>query len=307
MVSDEVIRTDGLVKSYRTRTALRGLDLAVQRGEVFGFLGPNGAGKTTTIRLLLDLLRPTDGRIEVLGSDPRTGGGDTRARIGFLPGELPIRGRQNAGELLRFLGRLRGGVSHDRIEELATRLGLDLSVRVRGLSKGNKQKIGLVQAFMHQPELLVLDEPTSGLDPLMQQEFLALVREAGVAGQTVFMSSHVLSEVQQAADRVGIIRAGTLVAVSGVEELREHARRRVEITFTEPVSVAEFTDLPGVADPVVDGTSLTCEVDGRADALVKAAARHTVVDLVSEEPDLEEMFFAHYADNNSEEVTEGVR
>jgi ABC-2 type transport system ATP-binding protein len=197
--TDEVIRIDGLVKDYgSTRAATRaldGVDLSVKRGEVFGFLGPNGAGKSTTIRVLLDQLRPTAGRAEVLGTVPADGGPALRARIGYLPGELAMAGRATSKELLDHLARLRGGAGRDRIEPLAERFGLDLSRPIRALSKGNKQKIGVIQAFMHRPELLILDEPTSGLDPLLQHEFLTLVREAQADGATVFMSSHVLSEV----------------------------------------------------------------------------------------------------------------
>jgi ABC-2 type transport system ATP-binding protein len=293
-MADLAISAQGLTKQYGRRRGLAGLDLAVHTGEVFGYLGPNGAGKTTTIRLLLDLIRPTSGRIELLGGDPRRDGVALRRRIGYLPGDFTVDGRQSARELLTYLGNLRGGVPPARITALADRLDLDLTARIRSLSKGNRQKVGLVQAFMHSPELLVLDEPTSGLDPLLQQTFLAMVREARAAGQTVFMSSHVMSEVQQSADRVGIVREGRIVAVERVEDLRERAVRRVEIHFAAPVPPSEFATLPGVGDVAVTGTVLHCRLGGRADALVKAAARHTVISLLSEEPDLEELFFTYY-------------
>ncbi|MEN3616001.1 ABC transporter ATP-binding protein [Plantactinospora sp. ZYX-F-223] len=288
-----VIETQGLTKFYGGRRGLEDLDLRVQPGEVFGYLGPNGAGKTTTIRLLLDFIRPTRGTATVLGAVPRHGV-DNRRRIGYLPGELSFEGRERVAELLRFFGDARGGVSARRIGELAERLELDLSRRIRGLSKGNKQKVGLVQAFMHEPELLVLDEPTTGLDPLMQQEFLEMVREARANGQTVFMSSHVLAEVQTAADRVGIVRAGRLVAVERVESLGKRAVRQVEVHFAEPPAVADFTGLPGVTDVSVEGPVLRCTVDGQLDPLIKALGRHTVVDLISAEPDLEETFLSYY-------------
>jgi ABC-2 type transport system ATP-binding protein len=291
---DPVIRTEGLVKRYRSHLALRRLDLEVRQGEVFGFLGPNGAGKTTTIRLLLDVIRPTRGRVEVLGQEPRAGGAGLRRRLGYLPGELPLAGRETAGELLRFLGNLRGGVPPARIRGLAERLGLDLSRPIRELSKGNKQKVGLIQAFMGDPELLILDEPSSGLDPLLQQEFLAMVREVRAAGRTVFMSSHVLAEVEHAADRVGILRAGRLVAVEAIDTLRRRAVRRVELRFDHPVPAAAFQHLPDVREATVDGEMLRAVVEGKADALVKAAAQFTVLSLVSHEPDLEEIFLAHY-------------
>ncbi len=293
-----VIRTEKLVKYYGRTRALDGLDLEVHPGEVFGYLGPNGAGKTTTIRLLLDLIRPTSGQVRVLGQDPRAGGPELRRRIGYLAGDFAIDGRQSVREALTYLGNLRSGVPARRIGDLAERLDLDLTRPIRSLSKGNRQKVGLVQAFMHTPELLILDEPTSGLDPLVQQEFLAMVREAKAAGQTVFMSSHVLSEVQHSADRVGIIRAGRLVAVERVETLRSF--RKVEIRFAEPVPADAFTGLPHVSKVQVEGTRLRCRLDGHADALVKAAGRFTVVNLLVEEPDLEELFFAYY---NGEEAS----
>jgi ABC-2 type transport system ATP-binding protein len=297
---DETIHIEALVKNFGRTRALDGLDLTVRQGEVHGFLGPNGAGKTTTIRLLLDLIRPTQGRATVLGLDPRRDGVALRRRVGYLAGDFVVDGRQTGRELLTFLGNLRGGVPRARIDELAGRLDLDLGRKVKTLSRGNRQKLGVVQAFMHAPELLVLDEPTSGLDPFLQQEFVAMVREASHAGRTVFMSSHVMSEVQQTAHRVGIIREGRLVTVERVETLRERAVRKVEIHFDAAVPAAEFAALPGVSDLRVDGAVLRCRLAGRADALVKAAGRHTVVDLLSEEPDLEELFFDYYRHDGEE-------
>lgn len=292
-MSDAIV-TEGLTKHYGKRRGLDGLDLRVRVGEVFGYLGPNGAGKTTTIRLLLDLIRPSSGRVAVLGRDPRRDGIALRGRIGYLPGDFIVDGRQSAAELLTYLGNLRGGVPRERVDALAERLDLDLRARIRSLSKGNRQKVGVVQAFMHTPELLILDEPTSGLDPLIQREFLALVREARAAGQTVFMSSHVLSEVQHVADRAGIVRDGRLVTVEGVEVLRERALRRVELRFDAPVPAAVFQGVPDVEDLEIDGPVLRCRLTGRADALVKVAAGFTVVSVLAEEPDLEELFFTYY-------------
>ncbi|WFE29659.1 ABC transporter ATP-binding protein [Solwaraspora sp. WMMD791] len=293
-MADPAIRTERLVKTYGRNRGLTGLDLQVETAEVYGFLGPNGAGKSTTIRLLLDLIRPTSGTVRVLGLDPRTDGVALRRRIGYLAGDFVVDGRQTGHELLTYLGNLRGGVPRARITELAERLDLDLSRRIKGLSKGNRQKVGVVQAFMHSPELLILDEPTSGLDPFLQQEFVTMVREAKAAGQTVFMSSHVMSEVQQTADRVGIIRDGQLVAVDGVEQLRDRAVRQIEIVFDAPVPATEFEAVPGVSDLTVSGHRLRCRLDGRADPLIKAASRHTVISLLAEEPDLEELFFTYY-------------
>src|SRR5690554_2489430 len=213
------IETRQLAKNYGNNTALHGLDLSVEEGSVFGVIGPNGAGKTTTMRLLLDIIRPTSGSAQVLGRDPRRAGAHTRRSIGFVPGELRLDGRVTGRQLLRHYARISGPVASGAIDGFADRLGLDLGRQVRTLSKGNKQKLGLVQAFMHEPRLLVLDEPTSGLDPLVQQEFLTMVREAKNKGQTVFLSSHVLSEIQQAADSVAILNAGRIVTVSDVESL----------------------------------------------------------------------------------------
>jgi ABC-2 type transport system ATP-binding protein len=299
-MADPAISTERLVKNYGRNRGLTGLDLQVEAGEVYGFLGPNGAGKTTTIRLLLDLIRPTSGTARVLGRDPRDVA--LRRQIGYLAGDFVVDGRQTGRELLAYLGNLRGGVPQSRIDEYAARLDLDLGRKIKNLSKGNRQKIGVIQAFMHAPELLILDEPTSGLDPFLQHQVVMMVRDAKAAGQTVFMSSHVMSEVQQTADRVGIIREGRLIAVERVEDLRERSVRRVEIQFDEAVEPHEFSVLPGVRDVAFDhtGTTLRCQLTGRADALVKAASRHTVVSLLSEEPDLEELFFSFY--NQREEA-----
>jgi ABC-2 type transport system ATP-binding protein len=290
-----VVEAEGLTKYYGPHRGLEDLTLSVQPGEVFGYLGPNGAGKTTTIRLMLDFIRPSRGSIRVLGAAPRGPAGvASRRRIGYLPGELSFDGHDSAADLLRFLADARGGVAHRTIVDLAERFELDLRRRLPEMSRGNKQKVGLVQAFMHEPELLVLDEPTSGLDPLMQQEFLELVRESRAAGQTIFMSSHVLAEVQHAADRVGIVRDGRLVAVERVESLGKRAKRHVEIHFNGPVPADDFQGLPGVTELQVEGAILRCTMDGMLDPLIKAAARHTVADMISTEPDLEETFLSYY-------------
>jgi ABC-2 type transport system ATP-binding protein len=293
-MAEPAIHTESLTKSYGRSRGLAGLDLSVSTGEVYGFLGPNGAGKTTTIRLLLDLIRPSSGQARVLGLDPRRDGVALRKRVGYLAGDFTVDGRQTATELFTYLSNLRGGVPQSNVDNLVQRLDLDPSRKIKDLSKGNRQKVGVVQAFMHTPELLILDEPTSGLDPFLQQEFVNMVGQAKANGQTVFMSSHVLGEVQQTADRVGIIREGRLVAVEQVEDLRERALRRVEVVFAEDVDPSEWESVPGVSQITVDGPVLRCRLDGRADALVKAAARHTVVSLLSEEPDLEELFFHYY-------------
>ncbi|MCU0482981.1 MAG: ABC transporter ATP-binding protein [Chloroflexi bacterium] len=297
-----MISARGLTKYYGRRRGLDGLDLEVQQGEVYGFLGPNGAGKTTTIRILLDLIRPTAGSATILGETPRRGGQALRRRVGYLPGDFVVAGGQSARELLTHLGHLRGGVAPARIEALAERFELDLGTRIGSLSRGNRQKVGVVQAFMHEPELLILDEPTTGLDPLMQQRFLDLVAEVRAAGQTVFMSSHVLSEVQQSADRVGIVRDGRTVAVEAVETLRQRAVRKVEVRFDEPPPAEAFAGLPDVVDLELDGPVLHCRLTGRPDAFVKAVASFGVASLTVEEPDLEEHFFEYYLGEEAADV-----
>jgi ABC-2 type transport system ATP-binding protein len=308
------IETRALTKRYGRRTALHGIDLAVEPGRVVGVIGPNGAGKTTTMRVLLDIIRPTSGEVRVLGLDPRTAGPALRRRIGYLPGELALEGRATARSLLRHYAELNGGAPHARIDDLAERLGLELSRPVRSLSKGNKQKVGLVQAFVHRPDLLVLDEPTSGLDPLVQQEFLALVREARDAGQTVLLSSHVISEVQQAADDVAVLRAGRIVDVSTVDRLRAAARRSVRITV-RPADrkrlLARLGEVPRLDDLVVtevDGTTVVHGMlgDGVA-AFVAAIAASDPLDLVVQEPDLESAVLGFYGPGRAEPGEEAGR
>ncbi|MEU5889166.1 ABC transporter ATP-binding protein [Streptomyces sp. NPDC047461] len=288
------IETTGLTKRYPGGRGVADLDLEVRRGEIFGFLGPNGAGKTTTMKMILDLIRPTSGTIRVLGLDPVAQGAELRAQIGYLPGELVLEGAENVGELLGFFARLQGHVDPAWVTELSERLELDRTRKVKNLSKGNKQKVGIVQAFMHRPALLVLDEPTSGLDPLMQQVFLNLVTEAKADGQTVFMSSHILSEVQEVADRVAIIKDGHLVTAGTVESLQRQAVSQVEIRFGEPFRTEDFTGLAHVAGVRVEGHTLHCSVDGSVDALIKQAARYRVDALFCHKPDLEAIFMDEY-------------
>ena len=296
-----VIETRALTKRYGRRTALHGIDLTIEPGRVFGVIGPNGAGKTTTMRVLLDIIRATSGEVRVLGHDPRTAGPSLRRRIGYLPGELALEGRATARSLLRHYSELNGGTDHRRIDELAERLGLELGRPVRSLSKGNKQKVGLVHAFAHRPDLLVLDEPTSGLDPLVQQEFLTMVREARDAGQTVFLSSHVISEIQQAADDVAVLRAGRIVDVSTVERLRNAARRSVRVTVRSSDREALLSRLRDVVllDELrvieLDDTVVVHGMLGdRVAPFVAAVAASDVLDLVVQEPDLESAVLGFY-------------
>jgi ABC-2 type transport system ATP-binding protein len=296
------VSAKSLTKKFGRREVLHGVDFGVEEGSVFGVIGPNGAGKTTTMRCLLDIIRPTSGEIRVLGTDPRAGGPELRRRIGYLPGELFLEGRVTGRRLLSHYEAISGPVPPGRIDLLAERLGLDLDRHTRKLSKGNKQKLGLVQAFMHQPELLVLDEPTSGLDPLVQQEFHAMVREAKHRGQTIFLSSHVLSEVQQTADTVAILRAGRIIAVESVSGLREGAVRRVRFTTSGiPAhdAVAQLSRVPGVGQVEVlesDGTAtLSATMEGAIQPLVRMLASLQLTDLVLEEPDLEEAVLKMYS------------
>ncbi|WP_340562543.1 ABC transporter ATP-binding protein [Streptomyces sp. GSL17-111] len=293
---DNVMELRELTKAYGARRGLTGLTLEVRRGEVFGYLGPNGAGKSTTIRLLLDLIKPTSGEARVLGLDPCADGVALRRRVGYLPGDFVCDGRQSVRAYLRFLAALRGGVPQTAIDALADRLGLDQTARIKSLSKGNRQKVGLVQAFMHEPELLILDEPSAGLDPLVQQTFLDMVAEAAAAGQTVFMSSHIMSEVEAVADRVGIIRDGRLVALDAVANLRSGTVRDIEVTFDAAVPPGAFEGVPGADRLRLDETRtvLTGQVAGSPDALVKALAAHTVLSLRATEPALEELFHSYY-------------
>ncbi|GAB3597826.1 ABC transporter ATP-binding protein [Microbacterium tumbae] len=306
----DTIAIEGLHKRYGRRTALHALDLRVRPGTVFGLIGPNGAGKTTTLRTLVDVIRPTSGAVRVLGEDPRRGGADLRRRIGYVPGELRLDGRANGRRLLSFYAEVSGSDPASSLRtahELAERLGIDLERPVRTLSKGNKQKVGLVQAFMHRPELLILDEPTSGLDPLVQREFLQLVREARAAGQTVLLSSHVLSEIQQTADEVAVLSAGRIVADGDVASLRLGSIRRVraELRSTDAAAArVRFERVPGVEaiDIVQDsGTvQVSTTVDGDIDPFVKALAAFPVTALTVEEPDLEESVLRLYGDPGTE-------
>jgi ABC-2 type transport system ATP-binding protein len=296
MEQDYAIQTEGLVKHYGKVEALRGLDLQVKRGEIYGFLGPNGAGKTTTIRCLLDTIRPTEGRAVVLGMNPQQNPVGVRARVGYLPGELNLYSNMKVKSTLRLLNSLRGREANwDYVKELADRLDLNLDLVIKDLSKGNKQKVGVIQAFMHRPELLMLDEPTAGLDPLVQQEVLQMVRDTKAEGSTVFFSSHVLSEVEEIADRVGIIRKGELVEVAEPSSLIERSMLRANIRFQHAVDPEPLTKVEGVKllsrD---DGMNITLEVEGEMDALVKALAAYPVSRIETELPSLEEIFLVYY-------------
>jgi ABC-2 type transport system ATP-binding protein len=289
-----VIQTEQLTKSYGEHRGIVDVDLEVPEGQVFGFLGPNGAGKTTTIRTVLDLIRPTRGRALVFGIESSADPVAIHRRVGYIPGEFTLYDRLTAGQTIDYFANLRGGVDRAYQQSLIERLEIDPTRRYKELSKGNKQKIGLVIALQHRPELLILDEPTSGLDPLVQQSFFELVREARSEGRTVFLSSHILSEVERTADRVAIIREGRLVKVDSVEGLRDLAHHQVELRFAGAVPIAAFAQLPGVSDLAAEAHVLRLRVSGPITPVVRAAAQYELLDFVSREPTLEETFLAQY-------------
>ena len=293
-----VIETRDLTKVYGPVRGIEGVSLTVEQGEVFGFLGPNGAGKTTTIRTLLDLQRPTSGSATIFGLDTRRDSVAIRARIGNLSADFDFDPRWTGRELVGYTAALRGLPDQSGAEELAQRFEADLSRPLGDLSHGNRQKIGLINAFFHEPELLILDEPTSGFDPLMQEEFLALLREQHDAGRTIFLSSHDLDEVQRVCDRVGIIREGRLISVERVADLIEQSYRRVRVEFAQSVDPQEFAAIDGVESVELDGRVLTFTVVGALDSVVKHAAGDEVVDLEVGHPSLEEIFIAMYGGNH---------
>jgi len=294
-----IILTKGLTKFYGKQRGVIDLDIEVREGEVFGYLGPNGAGKTTTIRLLLDFIRPTRGQATIFGLDVSQHSLEIRGRIGYLPGELRLYDNLTGAEQLRYSGHLHGGVEWKFVEELAKQLDCDLSLRIRSLSHGNKQKIGLIQALMHKPELLILDEPTLGLDPLMQREFYHLIDEVKASGRTVFISSHILPEVERVCDRIGILREGRLIDVEHITDLKIRALRHLEIHFATPVPKEAFSGLAGVRDITVEDSMLHCTVVGSLDTVIKTAAKFEVLNVISHEPSLEEIFLAYYAGEKS--------
>lgn len=303
MTSQPAILTEGLTKHYGDVEALIDLDLSVGPGEVFGFLGPNGAGKTTMIRTVLDLIRPTSGRASILGMDSHESAVEIRRHVGYLPGDLALYPNLTGQETLTYFANLRGGVDWSYVDELADRFNSDLTKKVSDYSSGNRQKVGLIQAFMSKPEVLILDEPSTGLDPLVQQDFQALLRETAAEGRTVFLSSHTLSEVERVAHRVGIIRQGRLVVVEAVDELKSKAIRRLEMQFGSPVDEAVFRGVDGVHDVTADGTRVSVSFKGEIATLLRAAMAHDLVNLNSDEADLEEIFLNYYRDPESEKAS----
>jgi ABC-2 type transport system ATP-binding protein len=290
------ISTQRLTKHYGDVAALVDLDLEVGPGEVFGFLGPNGAGKTTMIRTILDEIRPTSGTAQILGMDTHRESVEIRRHIGYLPGDLVLYPNLTGRDVLTYFANLRGGVDWNYVAELQERLGVDLDRKSGDLSTGNRQKVGIIQAFMNQPELLVLDEPSTGLDPLVQREFQTMMREVAEAGRTVFLSSHTLSEVQRVADRVGIIRHGKLIALETVADLRHKAIRRIELEFFDGVPRDELAAVRGVGEIEVDGERAIISFDGEMTDLLGAVDGHRLRDISTEDADLEEIFLTYYHD-----------
>ncbi|MEP6988438.1 MAG: ABC transporter ATP-binding protein, partial [Chloroflexota bacterium] len=297
-----IIQTENLSKIYhknRTETvaALKGLNLTVQSGEIFGFLGPNGAGKTTTIRLLLDLIHPTGGKAMLFGENAHDNSIELHKRIGFLPAELNLWKNLSGSQVVNYIGKVRGGVDTHYLQTLTSRLQLDLNIRIRSYSTGNKRKLGLVLAMMNKPELLILDEPTSGLDPLMQQTFNELMLDVQKEGRTVFLSSHMLGEVQTICDRVGILRGGELKAVETVSNLTHANFRWVTVRVREGVEAKQLSSLTGVSDvSAVDG-GFKLRLSGDFDPLLRVLSPYYVQDIEVAEPTLEEMFLSFYGNN----------
>lgn len=299
--SSPAIQTFDLTKTYGERRGIRNVNLTVERGEIFGFLGPNGAGKSTMLRTLLGFMKPTSGRADILGLDTRTKSVEIHRHVGNLPTEFSLEDRMTARHLLRFYAELRGSgeESLTRADALAERLDANLDIPMRRLSRGNKQKIGIIQALFHEPALIVLDEPTGGLDPLMQDVFLSMLEEARDRGQTVFFSSHILSEVEQIADRVGIIREGQLVAVEDPHMMTSKAFRYVRITFAEPIDgeiANQFAAIPGVERFEAHDATVTFTVSAAMNDVIQLASRHPVKTFDAERPPLEEIFLTYYGE-----------
>jgi ABC-2 type transport system ATP-binding protein len=294
-MAEAAILTEGLTKHYGEVHALVDLDLEVRLGEVFGFLGPNGAGKTTMIRSCLDLIHPTSGVASILGFDSHTDSVEIRRHIGYLPSDLAMYPSLTGQDMITYFANLRGGVDRSYVADLAARLQADLSKKIGDYSSGNRQKVGLILAFMNRPRLIIMDEPSTGLDPLVQREFQSMMREVAAEGRSVFLSSHTLSEVQKVADRVGIIRSGHLVDVEYVDDLRSKAIRTIELQFDGPVDARVFEAVEGVRDVRVASHHATMSFDGQMDSLLRVATeKYTLVDVNTQEADLEEIFLEYY-------------
>lgn len=307
-----VIRTENLGKVYKANRhgvvqALSNLNLGVQQGEIFGYLGPNGAGKTTTIRLLLDLIRPTTGQAVIFGLDAQQNSVELHKRIGFLPGELNLWKNLTGQQVINYVGKMRGGVDERYVRELSARLQFDPSLKVRSYSSGNRRKLGLIIALMNKPELLILDEPTGGLDPLMQQIFNEMMLDAQQQGQTVFLSSHILSEVQAICDRVGILRNGELKAVETVDKLTHADFRWVTLRLREPIAASQLASIPGVSEVQTVESGLKLRLTGDFDPLLRAISPYYVQNMTVQEPSLEEIFLTYYGNGSRVQTHEPVK
>lgn len=292
------IHTVNLTKFYGSFPAIKQLNLKVYEGEIFGFLGSNGAGKTTTIRLLMDFIRPTTGKAVILGFDSRQESLDIRKNIGFIPSETFLYPKMTGIQFLKYMANLKKGVDWKFVAELIERLQCDVSRSIQALSRGNRQKISLIQAFMKKPKLIIMDEPTNALDPLIQQEFHSIVEEVKQDGRTVFMSSHNMTEVEKVCDRVGIIREGNLMAVESVKTLKARSLHKFEIHFSSLVKINVFSSIEGITELQLRENILRCTIRGRPDALIKAASKYDINKLVTWEPRLEEIFLSYYGEND---------
>lgn len=293
MTDNHTIVCEDLTKFYGKTRGIEGLDLTIDRGEIFGFLGPNGAGKTTTIRLLMGMLKPTSGSASILDLDSWRNSVEINLHTGNIPGDVHLYNQLRVQEHLDYIDRFRPGKDPLR-KELIERFELDKSKKIKSLSSGNRQKVAIVLAVMHDPEILILDEPTGGLDPLMQQEFYDLLQQLKERGRTIFLSSHILSEVERVCDRVGIVRQGQLVDVRAIEDLKQKKVRHMEVLFRGPVNTADFLKLPQVTDARAYDNHMRLTVQGDVDALVKELSRHDVADLTFTQPSLEDFFMSFY-------------
>ena len=303
---DPVIVIDTLHKSYGKIQAVKGISMRVERGEIFGFLGPNGAGKTTTIRCMLDVIRPTSGTLRVLGLDAQRDKMELHRHIGYLPGDVRLPGQMTGKQIINYFSRLQG-LKPVLLNDLLARFDVEIKRPLKGYSKGMRQKIGIVLAFMCDPDVLILDEPTSGLDPLLQRTFNEFLLQEQERGKTIFMSSHIMSDVEKVCQRVAVIRQGEIVTIEEVEKLRQKAGQRVTVEFGDPVSIDELSHMPGVSNVTSHNHAYHFNVGGSMDALIKALSRHEVLRLQAEEAPLEEVFLQFYEIPQAETSTPGTR
>jgi ABC-2 type transport system ATP-binding protein len=304
--SDPVIVIDNLYKSYGKVQAVKGISIRVEQGEIFGFLGPNGSGKTTTIRCMLDVIRPTSGTLRVLGLDAQRDKMELHRHIGYLPGDVRLPGQMTGKQVIDYFSRLQG-LTPVLLDDLVARFDVEMKRPLKSYSKGMRQKIGVVLAFMCDPEVLILDEPTSGLDPLLQRTFNEFLLQEQARGKTIFMSSHIMSDVEKVCQRVAVIRQGEIVTIEEVEKLRQKAGQRVTVEFGDTVSADDLARMPGVSNITRNNSAYHFNVSGSMDALIKALSRHEVLRLQAEEAPLEEVFLKFYENPQAETTTPGTR